>query len=662
MKLPQIGWAAPQLLAVLTAADRGTHHPRAVARRRAPKLGRAELVPLLAAPPSQAVTSRPSLKLDVHTRFVQWSAGQFSGRDTLVQCSCAGSAVPNNMILEKGQLLSVLASTIGAISDGMHYGWSAPFMPILEKEDSHIKISHSDVTWLESIYLIGGLAGLPVTIYCVDRLGRKASILLAAVISLIAWILIALADDVIYLYVARFMVGLSGDVAFVAAPMYIAEIADKRIRGFLAGVIYVMMLVGILVVYAVAPFAPFYACSVIGSLFVIIQLVTFPFMPDSPYYLLQKTKSDKAKRHLMRLRTGENIDKELEEITAAVLRQRSERGRPQDLVLSKSNRKALIIMTVLNAAQHFSSISVMLMNLHSILKEAESEYVSFEIAGIMFSSFMLIAATIADFVVDKCGRKGLLISSSLLSGLALLDVGGISWIPVAAVMVYAAVFKFGLGIIPIVMTAELFPAKVKAMGMTLADFSYLFFGLISVELYQRLIAVYYLDLPFYIFASSTLLTAIFSWWYIPETKGKTLEEIQFILKGEPIPSKEADLESSEGVAEAKDKDIGLEELPPTKEPFAVAERSSSFPCRWSKSDVSALKSLTVRCRVGLRHRNDRIFWDLLPKGAQSAKLRTQHSGLGRFAWFSSPVRCLPSTRSDRKVQILSSLCLQTYRQ
>lgn len=76
-------------------------------------------------------------------------------------------------------------------------------MPILEKEDSHIKISHADVTWLESIYLIGGLAGLPVTIYSVDKLGRKASILLAAFISLIAWILIAVANNVIYLYVAR---------------------------------------------------------------------------------------------------------------------------------------------------------------------------------------------------------------------------------------------------------------------------------------------------------------------------------------------------------------------------------------------------------------------------------------------------------------------------
>ncbi|XP_030747023.1 facilitated trehalose transporter Tret1-like isoform X1 [Sitophilus oryzae] len=448
------------------------------------------------------------------------------------------------------QILAVLGSTIGAISDGMHYGWSAPFMPILEKEDSHIKISHSDVTWLESIYLIGGLAGLPVTIYCVDRLGRKWSILLAAIISLIAWILIGIADDVIYLYIARFMTGLSGDVAFVAAPMYIAEIADKKIRGFLAGVIYVMMLVGILVVYAIAPFTPFYTSSIVGSAFVLIQLITFPFMPDSPYYLLSKGKGEKAKTHLKRLRTGGNLEKEFEEITVAIRRQRSERGRPQDLIINKGNRKALIIMVVLNAAQHFSSISVMLMNLHSILKEAESEYVSYEVAGIMFSAFMLIAATIADFICDKFGRKGLLISSSLLSGISLFvlagyftmkksgqDVAGISWIPIAAVMVYAAVFKFGLGIIPIVMTAELFPAKVKAMGMTLADFSYLFFGLLSVEMYQRLIDIYYLDLPFYIFASTTVLTAIFSWLYIPETKGKTLDEIQFILKGEPIPER-----------------------------------------------------------------------------------------------------------------------------
>lgn len=85
----------------------------------------------------------------------------------------------------------------------MHYGWSAPFMPILENPDSPIPITQFDVNWLESIYLIGGLAGLPVTIFCVDRVGRKGSILFAAFISLISWLLIGLGNNVVYLYIAR---------------------------------------------------------------------------------------------------------------------------------------------------------------------------------------------------------------------------------------------------------------------------------------------------------------------------------------------------------------------------------------------------------------------------------------------------------------------------
>lgn len=438
----------------------------------------------------------------------------------------------------------------------MHYGWTSPVLQVLERNDTHINLSHEDHIWLESIYLIGGITGLPVTIFLVDKFGRKESILLSAVTALISWILIAVANNVIYLYVARFIVGLSGDVAFVAAPMYIAEIADKKIRGFLTGIIYIMMLAGILVIYAVAPYVPFYVPSVIGSILVSIQLMTFPFMPDSPYFLISKDKNEKAKQHLQRLRVGKNIDEELAEITAAVTRQKEEKGRPQDLVLTSSNRKAVLIMLVLNGAQHFSSISVMLMNLHSILTAADSIYLSSNVSGILFSALMLLAATTADVIVDKFGRKGLLIISSSLSGFCLLvlavyftlqkidvDVKPFSWLPVIAVMVYAFVFKFGLGIIPIVMTAELFPAKVKAMGMTVADFFYVFFAWMSIEVYQRLIAFAGYDYPFYIFSVCCLMTAVFAQIYIPETKGKTLEEIQFMLKGIPFPLRSNSIKS-----------------------------------------------------------------------------------------------------------------------
>nr|XP_023025541.1 facilitated trehalose transporter Tret1-like isoform X1 [Leptinotarsa decemlineata] len=446
------------------------------------------------------------------------------------------------------QLIAVLTGTIGAISDGMNYGWSAPGIQVLKREDSPIHLEANDYIWLESVYIIGGIAGLPVTIFAVDRIGRKWCILFSATVSVISWLLIGLADRVEYLYVARFMVGLSGDVAFVAAPMYIAEIADEKIRGFLAGIIYVMMLIGILIIYAVAPYVPFYVPSIIGAALASIQLVTFPFMPDSPYYLLSKQKPERARLHLQRLRGSENVASEFEEITAAVKRQQAEKGRPQDLFLSKGSRKAVLIMIVLNGAQHLSGISVFLMNLHEILLAADSVYMSSEIAGILFASLMLISASVADFVIDKFGRKALLITSSLLTGLCLLvlaiffslkksdmDVDGISWIPLVSVMVYATVFKFGLGIVPIVMTAELFSAKVKALGMTFSDLFYLLFAWISVEVFQRLAITVGYDIPFYVFSASTLLTALFVQVYIPETKGKTLDEIQFILKGIPFP-------------------------------------------------------------------------------------------------------------------------------
>lgn len=430
----------------------------------------------------------------------------------------------------------------------MQYGWTSPILQVLKSPDSPVPLKEHEETWLESVYMFGGIAGLPVTIFLVDRVGRKNSMVAAATCSLIGWILIAIADRVEYFYAARFLTGLAGDVAFVSAPMYVAEIADKKIRGFLAGMIYLMMLLGILVIYSVAPFVPIYVSSIVGGVILLTQLCAFPFIPKSPYFLLSKGRREEAFNALRRLRIRDNIDKEFEEIDAAVQRQKSEKGRPQDLILIKSNRKALIIMTVLCAAQHFSSISVILMNLHHILEEANSVYMSPTSSGILFAAMMLISATIADFYVDKFGRKILLTTSSLFTGLSLLviavyfslqnsgvDVSGISWLPIASVMIYAAVFKYGLGMIPIVMTAELFPAKVKAMGMTISDAMYLVFALISIELYQRLSALYYLDVPFYIFSASCLFTAAFSMLYIPETKGKTLEEIQFILKGEPYP-------------------------------------------------------------------------------------------------------------------------------
>ncbi|XP_017779256.1 PREDICTED: facilitated trehalose transporter Tret1-like [Nicrophorus vespilloides] len=443
------------------------------------------------------------------------------------------------------QIIAAFAATINSVSDGIHYGWASPVIPILTSGDSPISITETDVQWLELLYMIGGIAGLPLTMFAVDKFGRKKSILLASANNLLSWILIAVANNVTTLHVARFLSGLGADVAFVAIPMYIAEIADQKIRGLLVAFIYIMLLIGIVICYSVAPFVSILASSSVGAAFVIAQLITLPFMPETPYYNLLKGKEEAAEKSLKWLRRRSDVKEELEEIKAAVARQSSERGKFKDIFIVPSNRKALIIMTVLNASQHLSSISVMLMNLHTILEDAEG-IIEKNTSAIIFAVIMLIATVCAAGIVDKCGRKLLLVSSSLISSVALgslavyltykhfgYDVLPYNWVPIAAVFIYAASFRMGLGSVPIVLTGELFPTSVKAKGMTLSDFTYVFFGTITIYLFQILEKSIGIYVAFYIFSISCILAALFTVFFVPETKGKTLEQIQLILKGQP---------------------------------------------------------------------------------------------------------------------------------
>ncbi|XP_018579892.1 facilitated trehalose transporter Tret1 [Anoplophora glabripennis] len=449
--------------------------------------------------------------------------------------------------INKGTLFQLFAAVIAnlmAISDGMTVGWTSPMIPYFLSEKSHIKITKHEAEWLETWLLIGSIAGLVPTIYAVNKKGRKVSLLLASFALLVSWVIIALVNKIEYIYVARIISGMGGDMAFVAAPMYIAEIADQRIRGFLSSVIYLMMLTGVLLIYIVGPFLPFYFPSLLGVILLSIELIVFSLLPETPYYLISKGKHEEAKRSLQKFRSTDDVASELKEISSAIEKQMAEKGRIQDIVLIKNNRKAMLIMTVLNAAQQLSSINVILMNMHTILEAAGSIYMESSSAAILFAALMLSAATTASFFIDKFGRKKLLIISSVLTGFCLLslaiyfnlqyigyNVSSISWIPIASVMVYAFVYKFGLGMVPIVITAEIFAPKVKAMGMAIADAIYVLAAIFSLQIYQILLSSVGMHIPFYVFSACSFLTNVFIFFIIPETKGRSLEEIQMILQG-----------------------------------------------------------------------------------------------------------------------------------
>lgn len=339
------------------------------------------------------------------------------------------------------------------------------------------------------------------------------------------------------------MVGVAADVAFVCSPMYVAEIAHRKIRGFLAGIIYTMVLTGVLVIYSIAPYTSIRIPPLVGGSIILLQLLIFPFMPESPYYHLYKNNEVAARKSLQKLRGTSNVEDELEEIAAAIKRQKMEKGRPLDLFVVDSNRKALLIMTILNCIQNMVGFSAILMNFHMILDAAGATYLDSQISAIIFAGIMVFASFGPMLSVDKFGRKKLYGFSCFFSGISLLtiaiyynlkysgyDVSMVSWIPLIFLMFFAAFFKFGIGIIPIVMTAELFPARVKALGMTAADGIFVLFASLSLFVFQRLNELYGMHSSFYLFSLVAFSGMIFTACWLPETKNKTLEEIQVMLK------------------------------------------------------------------------------------------------------------------------------------
>ncbi|KAG5875372.1 hypothetical protein JTB14_016642 [Gonioctena quinquepunctata] len=136
------------------------------------------------------------------------------------------------------QLFASLSGTIFAISDGMVYGWTAPMIPY----------THQQPQSPQHYQIRSGMV----------RNGDNVRI------PLICWIN-ALADRMLYIHIARVFSGTTSNMSFVAAPMYIAEIAVSKIRGFLSSIIYLMMLLGFVVVYSVGPFCPFYVIPIIGG-------------------------------------------------------------------------------------------------------------------------------------------------------------------------------------------------------------------------------------------------------------------------------------------------------------------------------------------------------------------------------------------------------------
>nr|CAI5833402.1 unnamed protein product [Callosobruchus analis] len=413
---------------------------------------------------------------------------------------------------------------------GMLITWTSPYIPVLLQDKENYSISPEEASYLPSIAPLITTFTIPLLFTLPDRIGRKNTLLLAAVPYFITWILKAFATSIYVFYASRAFEGISDGLVFSALSMYAGEVSTPKVRGVWGNGITVFNYIGQFFINAIGPYLTIRQFSYLGMAIPVIFVVLFAMMPESPYYFLMKRRDDDARQSLQWLLCTSDVDAYLAQIKKDVQRQMAERGTWGELFTIKANRKAWMAGTFLRIAQQFSGLSVLYAYTKYIFELSDSSF-SPNVSITLFTGLNCILNVVSSFTSHYLGicsfsMAPLAVYFYMLEFYSELDLGRYSWVPLACMLSYIASAAFGVAIIPSLMYSELFSASIKAKGICVLLMQA---GIINTSvnsLFYYMSSNFGTYSPFVLFSMSAMSSSILSIYFVPETQGKTLEEIQ----------------------------------------------------------------------------------------------------------------------------------------
>lgn len=377
-----------------------------------------------------------------------------------------------------------------------------------------------------------------------DRFGRRKLILVSAVIFVIGAIVSAMAGEFRELAVARVLIGAGIGVASAVAPVYISEIAPAAIRGRLVTFFQLAVTVGILVAYLVGlAFADatdgWRWMLGLGAIPAIALGLGIYRLPASPRWLLMRGRDDEAVAALERVRPagGEAIRLEVLEIKSSM---EGSGGRWRDL-LRPAVKMALVVGIGLAILQQITGINTVIYYAPTIIQQTGIDSASSAIlASLGVGIINVIMTVVALRLLDRAGRRVMLfigvsgMSASLfLLGCAFLgdiDTTVSSVIAILSLMLFVSSFAISLGPIFWLLNAEIYPLSVRARAASAGTMTNWFFNFLVSLTFLPLIDLLNQTGAFWLYAIIGLVTLWFCWKFVPETKGRSLEQVDAIFE------------------------------------------------------------------------------------------------------------------------------------
>jgi len=394
-----------------------------------------------------------------------------------------------------------------------------------------------------SSVLVGAVVGAIVGGALTGRFGRRKMIILAGIIFTASAIGTALAPTVGWLIAARVVSGIAIGIASFISPMYIAELVPAKVRGSLVAVNMLAITTGIVAAYLVD-----YAFSSSGGWRYMFGLAAIPSigliigmwrLPDSPRWLISKSKVEQAKQILKRLRTVSDVSPEIMDIQKSMEKQGV--GGMKGLFQS-SLRMPMIVGLGLAVFQQITGINTVIYYAPTIFKFAGISAVGPAIlAGAGLTMVMWLFHVLAIFLIDRVGRRPLLLVgvAGQIIGLAILGAAfGFpqlasfkSYVAIGGLVIYVACFAFGLGPIFWLLISEIYPLEVRSAAMSAVTVTNWGMNLAVAVTFLTLVGVLGRAGTFWLYGVIAVGAWIFFYLRVPETKGKTLEQIEEHWRG-----------------------------------------------------------------------------------------------------------------------------------
>ncbi|XP_049764555.1 facilitated trehalose transporter Tret1-like [Schistocerca cancellata] len=448
------------------------------------------------------------------------------------------------------QFLASFVVNLNTFAYGAGVGWTAMALPQLQSAEAGLRdppLTTDEGSWVSSLQPIAALVFTPLYCGLTARIGRKALGYLTIAPLLLTWVLKIASSSTIVLYVARVLAGVNAAGTLVLPSIYVSEIASDDVRGALGSFLALAGNSGVLFAYIVGAYLTYDVVLYVCLLPVALYVVTYFFMPETPYWLTSARKYEEAKKSLRWLRRGiteDQLELEMARLEASLGRDSSGGAAVGGRLCSAVSLVGISLVIVVAINQQMAGLFAVLNYAVFIFQESGSS-LSPELATIVMGLLQVAGGVASAPLMDRLGRRVILLLSNVCVGVSVMvlgvyfylrtetdvDVSLIGWLPVTCLSVYLLMMAFGLGPLPYILLSEIVAPRVRGVASVLAFSAIWGSAALMTKLYPLMSEAMGVHGTFWFFAAICLACSIIGLSTLPETKGRPLEDILRDLKG-----------------------------------------------------------------------------------------------------------------------------------